>query len=172
VGWVLTTSKMIYSKEEVICDRQKQWKNFDHAALMHRRQPTGEDGRTSQRRRILYIPGADPRFTKWRVQIRCEAMRRRRGGWNAEDVKGDGNGRGVHLPVDYRGSGERHKFPSGVRGRAPTENEIWCILSLEESPCGDNRFGIFDTLWHIKIALIWNRALKGINQSFYLHLNF
>jgi len=42
-------------------------------------------------------------------------------------------GRECPPPQPTRGLGERCKLPSGVRGRAPTENEFWEYLELEKT---------------------------------------
>jgi len=43
--------------------------------------------------------------------------------------------------------GERHKLPTGVRGRAPAENGFWCISNLKNTSDGD-KFCIFATNIH------------------------
>ena len=40
--------------------------------------------------------------------------------------------RAAALIADYRGLGSVVSLPSGVRGAAPAENGVWCILSLKE----------------------------------------
>jgi len=43
------------------------------------------------------------------------------------DAEGKGMGGSVPLLSQLGGLGELRELPSGVRGRAPAENEFWCM---------------------------------------------
>ena len=74
-------------------------------------------------------------------------------------------------PQPTRGGLEERMWssPSGVRNRAPAENECWCIWSWKNTS-DNNKFDIFDTLHHI-ILFSHNYIHNLLNIRLFIYLS-